>query len=157
MATKRMAQNIFVRTLWTRSRLRVLAAKQSAAKPRARKNLFGAFERTLAAVTARHKTPRSGRPSGWRERFFLEHCGHGLGCACLRSSSLQPSRGRERNCLDLMLATTSSYGNCATASGNWPLLLGNGQRATGNGNGQRASWERIFRIMYSGRSWARKR
>ena len=36
------------------------------------------------------------QPSGWRERFLFGHCGQGLGCACLRPSSLQPSRGRER-------------------------------------------------------------
>ena len=80
--------------------------------------------------------------------FFFRHCGHGLGCACLRPSGLQPSRGRERIVLDLMLATSSSCGNCATAYGNWPLLLGNGQRAKGNGNGQRASWERLLDYVF---------
>ena len=45
LATKRMAQKIFARTLWTRSRLRVLAAKQFATKPRAPKKFFGAFGR----------------------------------------------------------------------------------------------------------------
>ena len=88
-----MPRKIFFEALWTWSRLRVLAAKRSAAKPRARKKFFGPY-------AGHHEQLRQLRNGIWQ----------------LAAAQLRQLR-----------------------NGIWQLATAARQRATGNGQRQRAT------------------